>query len=112
MIGRLLMGSDAEPCMIWIKCFGHGRCHQGENVGQAYLFDMTTGDLLRTFDDPTVTTSDNFGISVAIDGDNVVIGAHGDNTRGNNVGQAHLFNATSGVLLHTFESQILLRGRF
>ncbi len=78
----------------------------------AYLFDMTTGDLLRTFDDPTVTTSDNFGISVAIDGDNVVIGAHGDNTRGNNVGQAHLFNATSGVLLHTFESQILLRGRF
>ena len=34
------------------------------------------------------------------------------NTRGNNVGQAHLFNATSGVLLHTFESQILLRGDF
>jgi len=87
-------------------------CINAASVGQAYLFDMTTGDLLRTFDDPTVTTSDNFGISVAIDGDNVVIGAHGDNPRGNNVGQAHLFKDTRGVLLHTLESQLLLRGRF
>ena len=38
--------------------------HGGADVGQAYLFDATTGDLLYTFDDSTVTSNDNFGLSV------------------------------------------------
>ena len=33
----------------------------GPKVGQAYLFDATTGALLRTFDDPAVTGADGFG---------------------------------------------------
>ena len=72
------------------------------NVGQAYLFDATTGSLLQTFDDPTVTTEDRFGSSVAIDGNNVLIGAVSDTTNGSDVGQAHLFDATTGALLQTF----------
>jgi len=75
----------------------------GLNVGQAHLFDATTGALLRTFDDPTVTTNDNFGRSVSIDGNNVLVGANGDDTNGVNVGQAYLFDATTGLLLHTFD---------
>ncbi|MAE60521.1 MAG: hypothetical protein CMJ49_04090 [Planctomycetaceae bacterium] len=63
----------------------------GNNVGQAHLFDATTGAFLQTFNDPTVTTEDHFGISVAIDGDRVLIGARWDDTQGTNVGQAHLF---------------------
>jgi hypothetical protein len=76
----------------------------GTNVGQAHLFDATTGNLLRTFDDPTVTSNDFFGNSVAIDGNNVLIGANGHDTNGtNSVGQAHLFDATTGNLLDTFD---------
>jgi len=75
----------------------------GNAVGQAHLFDATTGVLLQTFDDPTVTTLDGFGISVAIDGNNVLVGAPGDDTNGVGVGQAHLFDATTGALLRTFD---------
>ena len=63
----------------------------GVDVGQAYLFDIVTGNHLLTFDDPTPTTSDWFGHSVAIDGNFVVIGAQFDDTNGFNVGQTYLF---------------------
>jgi len=75
----------------------------GTNVGQAHLFEASTGALLRTFDDPTVTANDSFGVSVAIDGDHVLIGADGDDTHGINLGQAHLFDASTGALLRTFD---------
>ena len=75
----------------------------GLDVGQAHLFDATTGALLRTFDDPTVTSQDLFGLSVALDGNNVLIGALGDDTNGTNIGQAHLFDASTGNLLRTFD---------
>ena len=39
------------------------RRHRGIGVGQAHLFDATTGALLRTFDDPTPTSCD-FSIAV------------------------------------------------
>ena len=73
----------------------------GTNIGQAHLFDATTGTLLQTFNDPTVTSQDQFGDSVAIDGNNVLIGEPLDNSNGPLVGQAHLFDAT-GTLLQTF----------
>jgi hypothetical protein len=71
-------------------------------VGQAHLFDATTGNLLHTFDDPTVTDGDSFGWSVAIDGEYVVIGAPRDDTNGTGAGQTHLFDITTGNLLRTF----------
>ena len=76
--------------------------NNGPDVGQAHLFDATSGNLLRTFNDPTPTTADTFGTSVAIDGNNVLIGASRDDSTGSNVGQAHLFDATTGNLLQTF----------
>ena len=63
----------------------------GANVGQVHLFDTLTGALLQTFDDPTVTLGDEFGRSVALDGNHVVVGAFKDSTLGSEVGQAHLF---------------------
>ncbi len=78
----------------------------GLSVGQAHLFNATTATLLRTFDDPTLNppaSQDNFGSSVSLLGDHVLIGAPGDQTNGFAVGQAHLFNTQTGALLHTFE---------
>ncbi|MGI9592605.1 MAG: WD40 repeat domain-containing protein, partial [Myxococcota bacterium] len=68
----------------------------------AHLFDAATGALIRTFDDPTVTGSDNFGGAVDLAGNLVLIGAPGDSTAGFLSGQAHLFDASTGALLHTF----------
>jgi len=75
----------------------------GNQIGRVYLFDATTGGLLLTFDVPPLHDDGNFGHSVAIDGNRVLVGAPFDNTHGIDVGQAHLFDATTGVLLHTFD---------
>ena len=83
---------------------------QGPNVGQAHLFDATSGALLRTFDDPTVTSNDFFGSSVALHGNRVLIGARGDATQGGSVGQAHLFDSNSGALLQTFDDPTVTGG--
>ena len=60
----------------------------------------------KTIDDPTVTTQDRFGWSVALDGNNVLIGARLDDTIGPNRdnGQAHLFDATTGTEVRTFNN--------
>ena len=71
-------------------------------LGFAALAVAVPYTLSQTFDDPTVTTADLFGGSVAIDGNKVLVGAHGDDTNGTDVGQAFLFNATTGALLQTF----------
>ena len=82
----------------------------GSGVGQAHLFDALTGNLLQTFDDPTVTSRDQFGWSVAIDGNHVLIAADRDDTRGVDVGQAHLFDATTGRVLKTFDDPTITGG--
>jgi hypothetical protein len=76
----------------------------GDNAGSAYLFDITTGTLLQTFSNPTPAGGDFFGISVAISGNNALIGASGDDTDGDNAGSAYLFDITTGTLLQTFNN--------
>ncbi len=72
------------------------------NAGAAYLFDGITGTLLKTFLSPTPDASDLFGTSVAAVGNNVLIGADGDDTGANDAGAAYLFDSTTGNLLETF----------
>jgi len=64
------------------------------------VFDATTGALLQTFDDPTVTGVDRFGTSVVLSGDRALIGASADDTQGSNVGQAHLFEIAANAPLN------------
>ena len=72
--------------------------------GVAYLYNVTTGALLQTFNNPTPTTGDLFGDSVSLSGDKVWIGASGDDTLALNAGSVYLYNAITGDLLQTFNS--------
>ncbi len=74
----------------------------GTDSGAVYLFDGTTGDLLQTFLNPTPEPLDAFGISVAVVGSNVLIGAQNDNMGATSAGTAYLFDTASGDLLRTF----------
>jgi len=74
------------------------------DAGSAYLFDATTGNLLQTFNNPTPAELDQFGISVSVNGNNVLVGAFIDDTGGFQAGSAYLFDATTGNLLQTFNS--------
>jgi hypothetical protein len=70
------------------------------DAGQAYLFDATTGNLLRTFINPSPGSGDRFGSDAAISGNLVLIGA--DHAFGSGQGEAYLFDAVTGNLLRTF----------
>lgn len=76
--------------------------------GVAYLYDVTTGTLTRTFANPGAppNVADSFGHSVAIDGNQALISAIGNDigttTAGRDAGAAYLFDALTGALLQTF----------
>jgi len=80
----------------------------GTNSGKAYIFDVTTGNLLHTLDDPNVygtSEYDQFGISVSISGDKCIVGAHcEDEATHSTSGKAYIFDITNGSLLHTLDN--------
>ncbi|GCL57151.1 FG-GAP repeat protein [Microcystis aeruginosa] len=67
------------------------------NAGSAYLFDTTTGDLLKTFNNPTAEDFDNFGASVSLSGTSALIGAPRDSTGASEAGSAYLYQETQTV---------------
>ena len=79
---------------------------KGSNSGSAYVFTRdTAGDLASGWTQVAKLTADDgaaddrFGISVSIDGDTVVIGAHADDDKGSQSGSAYVFTRdTAGDL--------------
>ena len=67
----------------------------GTYSGKAYIFDATTGSLLHTLHNPNAdgtSANDSFGYSVAISGNRVVVGAHGeDDAGGTDSGKAYIY---------------------
>ena len=68
---------------------GVGDDDKGSNSGSAYVFTRdTAGDLTSTWTQLAKLTAtdgaagDEFGVSVSIDGDTVVVGAHYDDDKG------------------------------
>ena len=79
-----------------------GNNGSGSKSGSAYLFDLSSGDLLQKFIPPNGAGLGLFGLSVALDGDSVLIGSPGDDDNGFSSGSAYLFDLTSGDLLQKF----------
>jgi hypothetical protein len=80
----------------------------GVNSGKAYIYNVTTGALLFTLNNPnTYSTSDGdtFGWSVAISGNYAIVGAYfEDDTGGGSSGKAYIYNVTTGALLYTLNN--------
>ncbi len=70
------------------------------DCGTAYVFD-DSGNLLTTLNNPTPAKDDQFGNSVAIAGETVVVGASQDDTGDNDSGSVYLFDASNGELIST-----------
>ena len=88
----------------------------GPESGSAYVFDATSGMQLHKLLPSDGDISDDFGISVAIDGNLIVVGSWQDDDNGNFSGSAYLFDATTGQqrskVLPTDGSVSDLFGRF
>jgi len=111
-----------NPSPVSFDLFGRSVSISGNNVlvgaheedtgaadsGTAYLFDATNGNLLNTFNNPTPSTFGHFGESVSLDGNNVLVGAHFDDTGASDAGSAYLFIAS--VTSDQTEGQIDILG--
>jgi len=80
----------------------------GTDSGKAYIYDVTSGNLLYTLDNPnaySTSQGDQFGFSVAISGDYAIVGAYlEDDAGGTGSGKAYIFDVTSGSLVHTLDN--------
>ena len=91
---------------------GAGAGGTGGNSGKSYIFDVTTGALVHTLDNPNAhyqTAIDYFGKSVAISGNYAAVGVpNEDNNGGSNSGVVYVFNVTTGGLVHTLVNRNLV----
>lgn len=78
------------------------------NSGKVYVYDVSTGELLRNLQNPIVYgngLNDYFGYSVAISGNYCIVGAYGEDIAVNGYngesGDAYIFDVTTGVCIHT-----------
>jgi hypothetical protein len=68
----------------------------GLDSGSAYLFDLNTGNLLRTLVNPFAASTDLFGSSVAISGTKLLVGIPQNDSFASNAGIVMAFDASTG----------------
>ena len=74
----------------------------GDTSGSAYVFNLATGQLIRKITPSDGQAGDQFGWTVAIDGNLAMMGAILDDDRGAESGSAYLFNWATGQQLFKF----------
>ena len=70
------------------------------NAGSAYVYDLSSGTPtvpVATLNNPSPFANDQFGLSVAISGTRVVVGAHVDDTGATDAGSAYVYDLSSGT---------------
>lgn len=72
---------------------------QGSDAGAAYVFDVSSGQELFKLVASDGIPGASFGLSVAISGEQVLVGAEDQGLNGILVGAAYLFDATTGAQL-------------
>ena len=76
----------------------------GNDSGKAYIFNIKTGTLITTLNNPNpfgTSAGDNFGFSVGISGNYAIVGAYLEDETGNtSSGKAYIFEVNTGNLIH------------
>lgn len=72
---------------------------EGTNSGRVYVYDVNTGELLHTLKSPNAVTEGNFGFQVRTRGNDILVGAPGEQ-------RAYAFDGNSGQLLQTYRNPL------
>ena len=80
----------------------------GEFSGKAYIYNVATGALVHTLNDPNpfgTSQYDFFGNAVSISDDYAIVSANGEgDSSGSWSGKAYIYNVTTGALVHTLDN--------
>jgi hypothetical protein len=80
----------------------------GTTSGKVYIFDLATGSLQHTLDNPNpygTSASDGFGNDIAMHNTTLIVGASNeDDASPTGGGKAYIYNASTGVLQHTLDN--------
>ncbi len=79
-------------------------------TGAAYIYDLTTGNLLHSLFNPGGVVNDFFGTSVAISGNYAAVGCSFDDTGSSNAGSVFVFIVSDGGLFRTFNHPVPASG--
>jgi hypothetical protein len=86
-----------------------GASNKNGDEGAVYVFDRNTGGELHKLvafgvgDDPMDYADTSFGISLAISGNYLIVGAEGDDISAGNAGAAYIFDLASGNEIHRLD---------
>ena len=97
---------DIDGDRAIVGAFGEDEA-DGLTSGAAYIFNVTTGELIHTLDNPNAygtTDGDWFASSVSISGSYAIVGAHREDTPTTNSGKAYIFNINTGTLVQTLDN--------
>ncbi len=94
-------GSAVATDSNFVVVGAHREGSGGEEAGRAYVFDVITSSLIHTLVHPAPAPGNQFGYSVAVSGDAIVVGAHGSDQGAIDSGMAFIFDATTGALRWT-----------
>lgn len=97
-------GNSVDVSAEYAVTGAHGNGTGAPASGQAYIFNVLTGELQATINNPSPATNDFFGIEVAISGSLALISARDDDTGATDAGSVYLFDAATGALLRTFNN--------
>ena len=90
-----------------VGAFGESDAAVGSGSGKAYFYNVATGTLLHTIDNPNPdsgTDVDYMGWSVDVEGQTAIVSAwYETGAAGADSGKCYLYDVVSGNLLHTIE---------
>ncbi|MCB1232380.1 MAG: FG-GAP repeat protein [Verrucomicrobiae bacterium] len=83
-----------------LVAIGSPYADDGSDVpGAVYVYDLRNGRLLHKLVSPDHAILDEFGYSVAMEGNRILVGAAKHSTPSSNCGALYLFDATTGALI-------------
>jgi len=97
-----------------VGAFGESDAAVGSGSGKAYFYNVATGTLLHTIDNPNPdsgTEVDYMGWSVDVEGQTAIVSAwYETGAGGADSGKCYLYDVVSGNLLHTIEDPNVYSG--
>jgi FG-GAP repeat len=73
-------------------------------AGRIYVFNVTTGSLIRTLVSPDAQTEGRFGVSIGSENGRMIVGAPNERLNGVGAGRVYIFDTATGTLTHILVS--------